>query len=58
MYTIHMLRSTWKDGKYEQYWDFTASFHYKEAAEIALRGLQKSWPSADFQLTCADKPSK
>ena len=58
MHTIHILRSTWKDGKCEQYWDFFASFQYKEAAEIALRNLSKSWPSADFQLTSADKPSK
>ena len=58
MHTIHMLRSTWKNGEYEQYWDFIASFRYKEAAEIALRNLSKSWPSADFQLTCADNPSK
>ena len=58
MYTIHMLRSTWKDGKYEQYWDVVDSFQYKEAAHIALRNLSKNWPSGDFQLTSADKPSK
>ena len=58
MYTIRMFRFTLIDGKYDQYWEFVASFKYKQDAEIGLRGLKKSWPSAEFQLTCDDKPSK
>jgi len=58
MHTIHILRSTWKDGKYEKYWDFFASFQEEKYARVALYKFRESWPSADFQLTSADKPSK
>ena len=58
MYTIRMFRFTFIDGKYKQYWEVVASFKYKQAAEIALKALQKSWHSTEFQLTCEDKLSK
>ena len=56
-YVIQVLRNTWYDNDYHQYWEYLESFQDKELAEKELRNLDRAWvASGTFRLIKTSTP--